>query len=320
MSMYQIRPTSRSDVEFDLPICMYKLANIHSQQSRRADDDEAHQNWQVYPEVKALQNRQDEIMRQLYELEAVVSGLTKMVNTPDVDLDAASMSQASVGSALSNSLDLDQLLRQDCGTPRDIVINANPAQPPLSLLVLHSMLCQRYSVLSGIHMHSSVFAVPPELLSCLGPPIINGCSRQHFQLIFTIIWKDVPRVQLKFNTRRMCTVEGEGNVARFLYRLLLAPAKDPALATVMDSWVDTALFQLAEGCAKEQKAVVQALNFTLTKNLWLAGPELSLADVLCACWLMQTGIAATVPIKVHKWLESCENSGHFCGVYSLLRK
>ncbi|MFT7817684.1 aminoacyl tRNA synthase complex-interacting multifunctional protein 2 [Arapaima gigas] len=318
MPMYHIRSTSRVDTEVDLPTCMYKLPNIHGQQNRC--EDQGHQKWEVDPEVKALQARQDEIMQKLYELEAVVSGLAKTVSTPDADLDALSISQSPYNSALSDPLDLDGLLGQagDCGTIRDIVINANPAQPPLSLLVLHSMLCRRYSVLSSIHVHSSISAVPPSLLGCFGPLYTNGCRRQRFQLIFTLIWKDVPRVELKFNVPSMCAVEGEGNVARFLYRLLLAPSKDPVLATVMDNWVDTAVFQLAEGGAREQKAVVQALNMALTKDPWLAGPTLSLADILCACWLMQTGTASVVPSNVQKWLKSCENSGHFCHALSLM--
>lgn len=79
---------------------------------------------------------------------------------------------------------------KDLGALRDIVINANPAQPPLSLLVLHSLLSQRYRVLSTVHVHSSVTSVPPQLLSCLGPRHADSYARQMFQLGFTLIWKD----------------------------------------------------------------------------------------------------------------------------------
>lgn len=79
---------------------------------------------------------------------------------------------------------------QDQGALRDIVINANPASPPLSLLVLHGLLCQRYRILSTVHVHSSVSSVPPQLLSCLGPRHTESYERQRFQLGFTLIWKD----------------------------------------------------------------------------------------------------------------------------------
>lgn len=79
---------------------------------------------------------------------------------------------------------------QDLGALRDIVINANPSSPPLSLLVLHGLLCQRYRVLSTVHVHSSVSSVPPKLLNCLGPRHADSYKRQRFQLGFTLIWKD----------------------------------------------------------------------------------------------------------------------------------
>ena len=79
---------------------------------------------------------------------------------------------------------------QDLGALRDIVINANPAQPPLTLLVLHGLLCQRYRVLSAVHVHSSVTGVPPQLLSCLDARHAYGSARHLFQLGFTLIWKD----------------------------------------------------------------------------------------------------------------------------------
>lgn len=82
------------------------------------------------------------------------------------------------------------LCHKNLGALRDIVINANPAQPPLSLLVLHGLLCQRYRVLSTVHVHSSVTSVPPQLLSCLGPRHADSYARQMFQLGFTLIWKD----------------------------------------------------------------------------------------------------------------------------------
>lgn len=45
-------------------------------------------------------------------------------------------------------------------------------------------------MLSSVHVHSSVSGVPPQLLSCLGPRHTESYTRQHFQLGFTLIWKD----------------------------------------------------------------------------------------------------------------------------------
>ncbi|XP_040046670.1 aminoacyl tRNA synthase complex-interacting multifunctional protein 2 isoform X1 [Gasterosteus aculeatus] len=306
MPMYQVKPVSGSHVKTDLPTCMYAVPNVH-----------ALQNGEVEPAVKALEARQDEIMRKLYELKAAVEGLAKTVTTPDADLDLTVSSSSSLSSQSPTSTtfrgttDLDALLGKDLGALRDIVINANPAQPPLTLLVLHSVLCQRYRVLSTVHVHSSASSVPPQLLSCLGPRHPDSYARQMFQLGFTLIWKDVPKLQMKFSVQNMCPVEGEANVARFLFKLLSPYPSDPAVATLVDSWVDTAFFQLAEGSSKERATVLRALNAALGRNPWLAGPEFSLADIACYCCVLQSASASSAPTNVQRWIKACENLGHF---------
>lgn len=81
---------------------------------------------------------------------------------------------------------------QDHGALKDIVINANPASPPLSLLVLHRLLCGHYKVLSSVHTHSAVRSVPAKLLQCFGEQTRQQ-PRHEYQLGFTLIWKDGER-------------------------------------------------------------------------------------------------------------------------------
>lgn len=81
---------------------------------------------------------------------------------------------------------------QDYGALKDIVINANPASPPLSLLVLHRLLCDHYKVLSTVHTHSAVKSVPANLLKCFGEQTRQQ-PRHEYQLGFTLIWKDGKR-------------------------------------------------------------------------------------------------------------------------------
>ncbi|XP_013889542.1 aminoacyl tRNA synthase complex-interacting multifunctional protein 2 [Austrofundulus limnaeus] len=324
MPMYQLKPVCGGDVQIDLPTCMYKLPKVHAQQGSSciasSCSEHALQNGELDPAVKALEARQDEILRKLYELKAAVEGLAKTVTTPDADLDVTSLSsQSSSFTMLKGSTDLDTLLGKDLGALRDIVINANPAQPPVTLLVLHSLLCQRYQVLSTVHVHSSVSSVPPQLLSCLGPRHPDSYARHLFQLGFTLIWKDVPKLEMKFSVRNMCPIEGEANVARFLYKLLAPFPSDPAVATLVDSWVDTAFFQLAEGSTKERAAVLRALNSALGRSPWLAGPEFSLADIACYCCVSRRGSAPAAPANVQRWIKSCENLGHFSPAKLLLQ-
>ncbi len=64
----------------------------------------------VGPALKTLEERQDEVLRRLYELKATVDGLAKTVTTPDADLDASTLSRGPAESVFRGTADLDSLL------------------------------------------------------------------------------------------------------------------------------------------------------------------------------------------------------------------
>lgn len=68
------------------------------------------QNGEVDPSLKALEERQDEVLRRLYELKATVDGFAKTVTTPDADLDASTPSRGPAESVFRGTADLDSLL------------------------------------------------------------------------------------------------------------------------------------------------------------------------------------------------------------------
>nr|XP_020655213.1 aminoacyl tRNA synthase complex-interacting multifunctional protein 2 isoform X1 [Pogona vitticeps] len=328
MPMYKVRPFHGGPgggggsgvLAEHLPACMYRVRNVHrspeegggSSSSSLPDQDE------VDPSLQALESRQEEILKRLYELKAAVDGLSKMIQTPDADFDATNIIQADDHNSLTAGFaDLDNLLGKDYGALKDIVINANPSRPPLSLLILHSLLCENYKILSAVHTHSSVKSVPEKLLKCFGEQSKKE-SRHKYQLGFTLIWKDVPRPQMKFSIQTMCPIEGEGNIARFLFSLL-SPKHNAVTATLIDSWVDTAIFQLQEGSNKEKAAVLRSMNAALGKTSWLVGNELSVADIVAWCALQTTGTTNAVPANVQKWLKSCENLAPFNTALKLLK-
>ncbi|XP_028670040.1 aminoacyl tRNA synthase complex-interacting multifunctional protein 2 isoform X1 [Erpetoichthys calabaricus] len=314
MPMYQVKPIGGREIRVDLPTCMYRLPNIHRDDG---DRDHAFQDAEVDPAVKALEARQDEIMRRLYDLKAAVEGLSKTITTPDADIDVAHLSEVVDSKPLAGTADLDTLLGKNYGALRDIVINANPSHPPLSLLVLHCLLRKRFHVLSTVHVHSSVSNVPPHLLACFEEQDKNQ-SRHDFQLGFTLIWKDVPTPQMKFSIQNMCPIEGEGNIARFLFALL-GQQQDPITATLVDSWIDMAIFQLGQGSSKEKVAVLRTINAALGRSPWLVGANRSLADIVTCCVVLQAAGPVAIPANVQKWMKSCENLPEFNGVYKLLQ-
>lgn len=123
---------------------------------------------------------------------------------------------------------------------------------------------------------------------------------------------------MKFSIQTMCPIEGEGNIARFLFSLF-GQKYNAVTSTLIDSWVDTAIFQLKEGSSKERGAVLRSMNAALGKSSWLVGNELTLADVVAWCALQQTGTANTAPANVQKWMKSCENLAPFSSVMKLLK-
>uniref|UniRef100_A0A8C6DVZ8 Aminoacyl tRNA synthase complex-interacting multifunctional protein 2 n=1 Tax=Moschus moschiferus TaxID=68415 RepID=A0A8C6DVZ8_MOSMO len=207
---------------------------------------------------------------------------------------------------------------QDHGALKDIVVNASPASPPLALLVLHRLLCDRYRVLSSVHTHSAVQSVPANLLQCFGEQTRQR-PRHEYQLGFTLIWKDVPKTQMKFSVQTMCPIEGEGNIARFLFSLF-GQKQDAVKLTLIDSWVDIAIFQLKEGSSKEKAAVFRSMNSALGKTPWLVGDELTVADVVLWSVLRQMGgCEGTAPANVQKWMRACENLAPFHTALKLLQ-
>jgi len=73
----------------------------------------------------------------------------------------------------------------------DIVINASPSSPPLSVFILYQILAQQKQVLLHSFVHSSVrnSAVPnlSAAFNCVVAPVAN---RNHFELGLSVIWKD----------------------------------------------------------------------------------------------------------------------------------
>lgn len=148
---------------------------------------------------------------------------------------------------------------------------------------------------------------------------INLTNIFSFSTVITFLFLiSVPKPQMKFSIQTMCPIEGEGNIARFLFSLF-GQKYNAITSTLIDSWVDTAIFQLKEGSSKEKGAVLRSMNAALGKTSWLVGNELTVADIVAWCVLQQTGSANAAPANVQKWMKSCENLAPFSSVIKLLK-
>lgn len=129
----------------------------------------------------------------------------------------------------------------------------------------------------------------------------------------------MPKTQMKFSVQRMCPIEGEGNIARFLFSLF-GQKQNAVHSTLVDSWVDAAAFQMKEGSSKEKVAVLCSMDSALGNSPWLVGSELTVADVALWSVLRQTGgCGVPVPANVQRWLRACENLAPFSRALKLLQ-
>ncbi|XP_038068369.1 aminoacyl tRNA synthase complex-interacting multifunctional protein 2-like [Patiria miniata] len=280
--MYKVEPYyDFNRIPVELPTCMFKMASYLENSENNQED----------PKLIELERRQEHILQELKSLENEVSTLASKLK-PSADVIVTRQKDTALGSVI-----------------HDIVIYANPAQPLLSLGVLYEMLKVNYRCRSSVHIHSSVKSLPDRLWSCFS----NGVelSRGEAQISLTLIWKDVSHGPIMMVAApSQSPIHGEANIARYVARLLNPgyDATDPVRATTVDHWLDLATSSLVNGSSKEKAAGVRALNSRLGRCEWLAGPSISVADVVCWSALHGAGQAAGAPANVQKWLKAC--AGH----------
>ncbi|XP_078692546.1 aminoacyl tRNA synthase complex-interacting multifunctional protein 2-like [Branchiostoma floridae x Branchiostoma belcheri] len=302
--MYKAAPYYKLDDlnNIELPKCMYKMKNLHKAQE---DGPKSAQTGSSSGSqaLEALEQRQENILRDLGALQAEVAAM--MEHLP------ASVKQQVSGTTAGAACGQAQLE----GPVRDIVINANPSSPPLSLFILYELLKQQFRCFGSVHVHSSVENVAEGLCKCLGNGIRADLrNRTDFQLAITLIWKDVkPSPQMMMSAAYQTPIHGESNVARYLGRILQPSydSQDPVTATEIDTWVDMASTQVLMGNNKERAASLRSLNSRLGKHDWLVGSGLTLADIVMWSALHQTGQAAGVPANVKRWLQACNDQPAF---------
>jgi aminoacyl tRNA synthase complex-interacting multifunctional protein 2 len=301
--MYSLNPILDSSQAVELPDCMYRLKSYHD----NAQGDT------VDPVILELEKRQASIIARLEQLKNQVDELTQN-QAGDAKTVPSSGAVWSINGTLQCS---DSVVAGD--TIRDIVINANPANPPYSLFILQQMLAKQYKVLSSSYAHSSALDVSDKLRNIYATNGIAGNRNQH-QFAFTLIWKDVsPSPSLMVQPQKQTLIQGEAAVARYLARLLQPSYENGSIiiATEIDSMLDLAS-QLLRGNKSEKAAVMKALNGRLGRSQWLVGNSLSLADIVVWSAIQQSGQTATAPSNVSKWLKLCGQQTEFSRITDML--
>lgn len=292
----------------DLPNCMFKMDKVIGSMGvllpgQNGSDE--------LSKLQALEQRQRRILEELSKMESQVESLeTKFGVQP------ANQSASQSVNQLANTYETKTPERVKGPAVvgdviHDVVIYANPASPPYSLIYLYKSLQMQYSCRTAIHIHSSVKSVPDKLMNCLG----NGVriERPKAQIALTLIWKDVTHgPQLRVSPSSQTPINGESNIARYLARLLQPSyEEDLHLACLADHWLDLASFSLIGGNSKERAAAVRSLNAHLGKKSWLVGDEASFVDAVVYSALSQTGQRSGATGNVQNWLKACESQDRF---------
>ncbi|XP_064618107.1 aminoacyl tRNA synthase complex-interacting multifunctional protein 2-like [Liolophura sinensis] len=295
--MYYLKPYYRSDeIGMTLPDGMYRVPSYHKPpcpvtlpgNSSSGDGSP----------LSELEQRQEVILQRLAQLQQDVKKLSTEVGIPLVNFSPVCTPGPST--------------QIQSGVIQDIVVNADPDKPPLSLFIILKLLAQNTKVLTTAHVHSSVTHIEKHLKEIF----TNGPRgmRTEYQFAVTLVWKkEELSPSMMVDPHRQSPVVGEANIARYLARLFMPAydSSDPVQSTLIDTWLDMATHQLLQGNSKEKAAAVRNLNSRLGKNDWLVASSMSLADIVVWSALQQVGLTQDAPANVQKWICSCRNLPEF---------
>ncbi|CAL8118234.1 unnamed protein product [Orchesella dallaii] len=218
--MYHLRPLAGVPEKIDLPTCMYRIKPLNGIQTASLSESIVPvKRVKMDPQLQAIEDRQLEVIARLRQLRDKVNDMitksggvkaaqSKTLNKTPVK--CASKSNSSVSSRPSTCV---SSVLVDATLPSEVVIEANPCRPPLSLLFFRTLNPQVRTI---SHVHSSCNANVDEKLIALFTRETSGSTVR-------VIWKDIKGTRLTPLALGNFGAEGEANVARFLSRVLAKP-------------------------------------------------------------------------------------------------
>ncbi|KAK4321467.1 hypothetical protein Pmani_007727 [Petrolisthes manimaculis] len=253
------------------------------------------------PNVAALEARQEAVLARLRSLKAQldqVKGNKVATTSPSVSATPA-VGAAAHASPLKKST-----------TVHDLVISANPSQPPYSLVLLRKLLRDAgLPVYSTTHVHSNVREVNERLSSIFMEQPLD--ERRNHTLAFTLHWKDVSSPTLMVNPLRQTQIYSEVNIVRYISRLfpLASPYNYEATGTFTtitetDQLLDQLEQKLAVGDNKQRHSILRLLNGRLGKNSFLMGNTCGVVDIVAWSLMKQCDLHVGAPNNVARWYKT----------------
>ena len=112
-------------------------------------------------------------------------------------------------------------------------------------------------------------------------------------------------------------VKGIANIARYVCREFapqLYEGKGHEQAALVDSWLDAVAGTFVFGSSKEKLSVLRRLNSHLGSAPFLAGDDVTLADIVAYAVLCRGSGGHKLTDNVKKWINSCRNRSEFEGI------
>jgi len=328
--MYALKPVFDLDAKVEVPTCVYSLPII--QVSQPIAGVGHYSNKQAAPStpaaLEALSARQDAILSRLGQLKNQVSaykqsiGLPASISTPPQQhppvwsspllLQLARLKETlarvelmfsrPTSSSKQSSKQEDRQL--DVSRTADLVIRCSPSSPPLSLPVVCSLLSRAgLSVFTSCHTHSSVSTPLATGLATLLPP--GQVARTAARVRITLIWSEVGRdCELMVSPLTQTTIKGEVNLLRYLARLfpnILAYETNRKVQQV-DSLLDS-VASLVWAVPKARLPLLRSMTSGLTKGGYLAGSELTVADLALYSTLQTMGMDKEMQPDLLNWFK-----------------
>jgi len=204
---------------------------------------------------------------------------------------------------------------------RDIVVKAPPTHPPLSVILIKSLLQTRFKVKTSVHVHSEVKKLDPKLRTPFkqAPSVAGSEKRSNYDLGLTIIWKETRFNKPELVLNNKTPIIGEVNIARYFKRLLEADKTSEDLSGATKSSLNDALLDSISdilerrgSAEKEKAALLKSLASRLSAQRWISSQNgLGVEDILAWRALHVGGKSLTMPKTVAEWAERCSSDPAF---------
>lgn len=296
VTMYKVKPAFQLPNGLDISTSMYKMKNIHGSNfisSAESQDKLPNIMEQIpLPEVVSLESRQEAILQQLLLLKDQMAALRSELNRyccPPKKV------------AFRPNL-------QENGVVRDIVVNANPENPPYSLLLINKLWPESLNLNVNCYTHSSVKERPTNLGYFEN---IQAENPDAVELKVTLVWKNVSSdCEFIVSPLNQCGIRGEVNLLRFLHRCM-QPKNDIIEETKLDTILDTCHRLTHSRTVREKQAMIRSLNAALGKSDWLGGEAMNVADI--AAWSAVSNCKDMELTKnMSKWMVRCSVAAGLC--------